>query len=173
MSLHPYVMDALLCASFYQTHNYSTTIYGGLLYRISSETAKNIEIGLKMHLRKQLKYGRQCADCHAARTDRPSHILSRTAASSSLNSRQTVQSPIGDHGRTDGRGQQQKKALFLPLLIECYKIAVLLSEELTLKKTEFCNSMAICSHGISLRMLFQHNSVTVSCCQLCQQKYLL
>jgi len=51
-------MYAILCTNFNETHNCSTTIHEDLLYRISSETTKNIEMELKLHLRKQLKYAR-------------------------------------------------------------------------------------------------------------------
>jgi hypothetical protein len=38
--LHHYVTYALFCTNFNETHNCSTTIHEDLLYRISSETAK-------------------------------------------------------------------------------------------------------------------------------------
>ena len=49
-------MYALFCVNFYETHNYSTTLHEDLLYWILSETAKkNIEIEVKVNLRKKVK----------------------------------------------------------------------------------------------------------------------
>jgi len=59
----------------------------------------------------------------------------------------------------DGRGLL-KEAFFCHFLTNVTKLRCCCQRSLLWRKQNFCNSMAICSHGISLRMLFQHILVT-------------
>jgi hypothetical protein len=83
--------------------------------------------------------------------------------------RQTAQSLMWGHGRTDGRGVK-KGVRVCYFLTNFTKTAVQLSEQLSLKKVKTLLLHVICCHSISLRKFVLHS--LVKCLAVnCQQQY--
>lgn len=115
---------------------------------------KSIEIELKMHWRKQVKYDRYRPIITKVKLAIPNFV--KNLLSSLMKIRQTVQSPIWGHGRT----WSPKQAFFCCCLTNVKKLQCCCQWSLLWRKLKLRYSIVTCSHGINLRILLLHNLVT-------------